>query len=121
MFTATLIATAFLGMFACVGAMTLSDKLKWRSASHALEVLAAIFSAYCIAAGAFLLVGWEDPFSGASSEQIASASTRGRGRGGIVILAIRFWPYVLIGLGAYMFYHALGMLRYWWKMSGRAT
>jgi len=58
-------------------------------------------SLYCVAAGLHLLSGWEDPISGADPEAVGNAASRGRGRGGIIILLIRFWPYALIVLGGW--------------------
>jgi len=56
---------------------------------------------YCVAAGVYLLVDWVDPVVNANTEY----TPHGRGSG-FIVLMIRFWPYVLIGLGGVVAYNA---------------
>jgi hypothetical protein len=105
MFTGQYIAIAFLTMFAAIGAFLLIEKRRWLLAERPVLLLGLVASGYCIAAGLFLLSGWQDPLGVASSLEVAHAATSHGGRGGVAILVIRFWPYVLIGLGSYCGYY----------------
>jgi hypothetical protein len=62
-------------------------------------------AAYCFVAGLFLLSGWSDPLAAADPAAMNEAASRSRGRGGIILIAISYWPYVLIGLGGYFAFH----------------
>ena len=112
MFTATTIMIAFVGMLASKAVLLLAVKYKWRGVLWAAGMGLIVSSGFCVAAGIFLLLGWQDPLAGASAVQLSKAAVRARGRGGILILAIRFWPFVLIGSGGFCFYHALIILWY---------
>jgi hypothetical protein len=80
--------------------------------AQALVVLVLIAGVFCVLAGVHLAVGWEDPLAHADPEAIGRASGHHGRRAGLFVLAIRFWPYVLIGLGGYMVYHvALGICK----------
>jgi hypothetical protein len=70
-------------------------------------------SLYCMVAGFFLSAGWQDPLAGADLNQTANLSARAIGRGGLVILAIRIWPYFLIGIGGFF---ALGNIVIIWRL-----
>ena len=67
-------------------------------------------SIYCLYAGIHLLVGWEDPFASADPAELGRAAAKTR-RGGLVVLVIRFWPYVLIVAGAYFGYNTAGIMQ----------
>ena len=56
---------------------------------------------YLIICGLYLLSGWVDPFASADPSQLGRAAAKSGGKGGIVILIIKFWPYILIGWGSY--------------------
>ena len=71
------------------------------SPATTIALLAAI---YCIAAGFHLQPGWHEMIAANPEESSGSGGNYGR-RGGIIILAILYWPYVLIGLGGYFGYH----------------
>jgi hypothetical protein len=104
MFSAQLITFFFIAMF--VGPIV-SQFLVKRGATTLAKTsmaLVCVASVYCLLAGLFLAAGWEDPFANASAAEVGHAAATHRGRGGIFILAIRLWPYVLIGLGGYMTY-----------------
>ena len=60
---------------------------------------------YLLFAGIYLLFGWVDPFSGVDLSENSRAVAQGRGRGGLVILIIKFWPYVLIFLSLYQLFY----------------
>ena len=68
-------------------------------------ITALITGLYVILAGIHLAGGWEDPLKNADPKTLGSVSARGGGKGGIVILAIKFWPYVLMGVGGYVVYN----------------
>jgi hypothetical protein len=55
---------------------------------------------YCISAGVHFLGGWVDPLSGMDARDRGVYSAKAGGRGGILLLAISLWPYVLIGFGS---------------------
>jgi hypothetical protein len=115
MFAAYPIAIAFVAMFAAAFPIEWLEKKGHDSIVRALLITSLISGTYCLAAGAHLLGGWQDPFAAAAPQELASASS-GR-RGGLIILMIRFWPYVLIGLGGYAMYNtALGL---WIRRSRR--
>jgi len=121
MFTGKIIAFAFLSVFGGILIAMLADKLKQKWLDSVGSSIILVASLYCVAAALFLWGGWQDPFASAniSTEQVAGA-THGR-RGGIVILAIRYWPYVLGGMGAYTAYLSGSILSYdlqsWWRKS----
>ena len=85
-----------------------------------VRALGLAASLYCVAAGLSLAVDWQDPFAAADPERLARASAPHGGRGGLVVFAIRFWPYVLIGLGGYFGYNNFAMLRFMPKDGGRS-
>lgn len=111
MFTATIIASSFIGMLAAVGLFSFFEKRGMLGAAKISAAIGLFAAAYCIAAGLFLLADWQDPFAVADPHEIAKASGTHGGRGGIVIFAIRFWPYVLIGFGGYFAYSYFIILR----------
>jgi hypothetical protein len=61
-------------------------------------------SIYSLVAGIFLLSGWQDPLAGADPFEIAKASIRGNRKGGIIILLIKYFPYVLVVAGCIFTY-----------------
>lgn len=101
MFTGGLIATAFIATFLSIFPIAWLEKRNYNVLVKTFLTIGLIASIYSILAGLNLLVGWEDPFVNVDPETIGKASAQSRGRGGLVILAIRFWPYVLIGAGGY--------------------
>lgn len=111
MFTAMVIAICFVVMIAAIGPFTFFDKRGLVGAAKASLVIGLLASLYCLAAGLFLLTDWQDPFATADPGQLARASATHGGKGGIVVFAIRFWPYVLIGLGGYFAYNSFAILR----------
>ena len=114
MFSGKIIAIAFVSMFASTELLALSEKLKQRWLETTGVVIGLTASLYCTAAAIFLWGDWQDPFAAANiaAEDLGNAAARGRGRGGIVLLAIKYWPYVLGGLGLYFAYNNFWLLRY---------
>ena len=117
MITAKIIAISFIGSFVIIWPMTyFQDKEKFEFLKICVTIL-IIFSAYNLIAGIYLLSGWEDPLSQASGQQQGRAAAR-RG-GGIILLAIKFWPYVLIGWAGYCFYNIATGWGYVYKIKGK--
>lgn len=109
MFSPWMIATSFIAMFASVLPLQYAIKNN-RHLLAKLTILIGLFlSIYCISAGAMLLQGWHDPFAMANPDQVRHAATSHGGRGGIIIFAIRYWPYLLIGIGGYFGFSYLSM------------
>ena len=52
-----------------------------------------------------------DPFAGGDPEASARGAATHGGKGGIVILAIKFWPYLLMLLSGFYAYISVGILR----------
>lgn len=112
MFSAQFITIFFAAMLLAVGALVLIQKRGWIAIEGIILAVGLGAAVYCVAAGVFLLSGWQDPFASASSQEVGQAAATHGGRGGVVILAIRFWPYVLMGLGSYFGYgYLLGLVR----------
>ena len=59
------------------------------------SVLSFICALYILFAGIYLISGW-DPFTGLSSTDLSIQSFRMKGKGWIVILVIKFLPYLMI-------------------------
>ena len=98
------IAIAFVAMLAANGLWVLFVKRRLRSGELAAVTIALLAAIYCIAAGFHLQPGWHEMIAANPEESSGSGGNYGR-RGGIIILAILYWPYVLIGLGGYFGYH----------------
>lgn len=90
--------------------MSFFENRSMARSSTVIMVLAAVGSLYCLAAGFFMLGSWQDPFATATSAELSRASVQGRGRGGVILLAIRYWPWALIAFGAYFGFHQLRIL-----------
>ena len=112
MFTAKIITISVLLSFAIIWAMNfLAYKEKLIRLFQIVVIISILTSLYNLLAGIYLLSGWEDPFAKASSEEIVNASARSGGKGGIIILIIKYWPYALIAWGGYTLYH----IRSWYS------
>lgn len=112
MFTAKLITTSVIVSFAIIGIMNfLAGREKSIKLFQLAVIISILASLYNLLAGIYLLSGWEDPLASASSEEIGKASARSGGKGGIVILLIKYWPYALIAWGGYTLYH----IRSWYS------
>jgi hypothetical protein len=119
MFTTRVIAWSFMTMFAVplLSSVCAGIDVQHQGTGALLKALWAIgFGAavYCIAAGLFLMVGWQDPLVAIAPEELARYSTMHRGKSSTIILAVRFWPYVLIGLGGYFSFASVANWG-WWK------
>ena len=112
MFTAKLISIGIAVSFASVFIMNyLQDKPSLIKIFQTSVIISIISGLYILGAGIFLLTGWEDPFINASAKEIGQASSRAGGKGGIVILIIKYWPYAMIAWALYSLYY----LRYWFQ------
>lgn len=121
LFDAKTIAIAFISMFASIWIIMMIQKLKWQRVEDLLTALGLVASLYCIVAAIFLWGDWHDPLATSefSAQELGKASASGRGRGGLLILAVRFWPYVLGGVGAYFAYNQALSLYYSYKAAKR--
>ena len=112
MFSAKVIATFFIASFLLVFVRAFFEN---RSNSILKFVLSIelITYFYLLIAGIYLLVGWVDPMVGAEVSDTSRAAASSRGRGGFVILIIKYWPHFLIGLSIFYFYYFIkgGWLR----------
>ena len=109
MFSWELIAAGFLATFLAIAPIDWLENRHFNTAVKIILLIGLVAAVYSIFAGIHLRVGWEDPLAGADPETVGRVT--GRRRGGIIILAIRFWPYVLIGVGGFF---AFRYLRQFW-------
>jgi len=93
------------------------EKRNMHGAAKLLMVAAVAASVYCILADVHLSSSWQDPFASATAEEVSRASVSGWGRGGILVLAMRYWPWVLIGIGAYFGYYQVQIARARWRQA----
>ena len=106
MFTAKIITTTVILSFVLVFLMNfLQSKPRLLKLFQLVVISSILVSLYNLIAGIHLLIGWEDPLINASGKELGEASARGRGRGGVFIVIIKFWPYVLIGYALYALYY----------------
>lgn len=115
MFTASYITVAFISMFVAIRPYSFLEKRGWIELVKITISIGLIASVYCLVAGLYLLMGWQDPLAPLSSEEISRAAVTHGGKGGIFLLAIRFWPYVLIGSGGYFSFVYLVILNRWFR------
>ena len=122
MFDAKVIAVCFIVMLVSASLGLVSLKIQTTKVKNVITawlIGTGLFaSVYCFVAGIVLLTGWQNPLTNADPHTIATVSIKGSGRGWIVILAIAFWPYILIGLGGYFAYLYQGMLLSFIKKRG---
>jgi hypothetical protein len=104
MFQASFIFIAVVTMVVIIHAVIAADKRGWDAAAKAAAVGGLVASLYCLAAGIFLLSGWDDPFAAADPAKLGKASMQHGRRGGIIVSVIRYWPYVLIAMGSFAGY-----------------
>jgi hypothetical protein len=114
LFSGKFVAFSFLGMIGATYLMSLSDRLR----SERLELFAVsltfALASYCAVAGALMIPGWHDPFATASNGELGRAAGTHGGRGGLVILAIRFLPWFLLLFCGYM---AVNAGRILWRIA----
>tara|TARA_B100001057_G_scaffold426813_1_gene451192 strand:- start:977 stop:1330 length:354 start_codon:yes stop_codon:yes gene_type:complete len=112
MFTAKIITTTVILSFVIVFLMNfLQDRPKLFKLFQLMVISSILVSLYNLIAGIYLLSGWEDPLVNATNEQIGQVSAKARGKGGLVIVIVKYWPYALIGYSLYALYY----LRYWYQ------
>lgn len=106
MFSASVVAIFFVGMFL---AIFLSEYFENRAlptiAAYAMT-LCSLCALYCLVAAVALAIGWESPLSNAAPEQIVQDAATHGGRGGLFILVIRFWPFVLGAISGYVGFYS---------------
>ena len=101
MFSAKIITITFLSSFFGIFIVEyLENKPKFKIILKTLLLIFIFFSIYNLIAGLNLWFGWEDPLSKATPEQMGRAGAR-RG-GGLLLLIISFWPYILTFASVYM-------------------
>lgn len=96
MFSSEVITFFFISIIASFHLLKLLDKFGAVALSKSILTFACISSIYCVIAGLFLLSGWQDPLSIASTEALANTSSRYKG---LFVVVIKYWPYFLIMLG----------------------
>ena len=74
---------------------------KIKSVERLFLLIELISTAILLLIGLDLLIGWTDPMSGAS----LADNPRAGGRGGFIILIIKYWPYCLIGWCLHSLYY----------------
>ena len=84
---------------------------RWIWFDNGVQFITLLCGLYCVSAGIYLLSGWVDPFAAVDGQELGKVAARGGGRSGIFILAIRFWPWVLIGLGGFFAWATAGVLK----------
>jgi len=101
MFSAKIIAITFLSSFFGIFIVEyLEKKNQFQKILKIILLIFIIFSIYNFIAGLSMSFGWEDPLSNITTEQQGRAAARRKG--GLVLLIISFWPYILTLAGAYM-------------------
>ncbi len=90
MFAGEIIAVAVVAMFASILPADWLEKKNLDKLATVFFVIGLIASIYSAITGIYLLVVLEDPLANADRETLGKA---------LIILAIKFWPYVLIGAG----------------------
>ena len=98
MFTSNLITISFIVMLGSIPIAEFSEKKGWKLILKFLGWVILISGLYCFLAGVSMVGDWVDPTANATSEQISEAAAYRKG--GIALLAIKFWPYILIILGS---------------------
>ena len=74
---------------------------KIKSVERLFLLIELISTAILLLIGLDLLIGWTDPMNGAS----LADNPRAGGRGGFIILIIKYWPYCLIGWCLHSLYY----------------
>jgi hypothetical protein len=76
-------------------------ELAWRR----LRTLTLLLGLYCLAAGLYWGIGWEDPFQGADPEEMSQVAAHPKK--GLALFVMRYWPWLLMLFGAYQGVKAL--------------
>jgi succinate dehydrogenase/fumarate reductase cytochrome b subunit len=76
----------------------LERKISYHQIFKIILLILLLFSIYNFFGGLRMIFDWEDPLANATPEQRGRASARRRG--GLVLLIIEYWPYVLTIFGA---------------------
>ncbi len=105
-----LLAGAFITMLLLPLAFEQARKLGGSYETAVWYTWAAV-SFFCFAAGLALVGDWHNPLANAEPATVARVAAKGKGGGGLILLTIAFWPYVLMGLGGYFGGNAVYILR----------
>lgn len=100
MFSGEIIAVAFIAVLVSANVLRFAEEIKWHLIVRAFTLILVIAGIYCFIAGAWMVGGWSDPLASMTAEEIDKVRPMSRGRGGILIVVIQFWPYVLMLTGA---------------------
>jgi hypothetical protein len=101
--------TFFISAFGVIILNFVEEKIKAsKKVLKCILIIALISSLYNAIAGMSMIFDWVDPLSKASPEQTGRAAAR-RG-GGLVLLLISFWPYILTVFGSFMSWAYLKLL-----------
>lgn len=92
----------FITMFVFVFLVQVKFIQRSKRLSKTLVGITFLGALLCIGIGLYMAIGWTDPFAGVDTTR---ASASHGGRGGIIVLLIRFWPYALIAYGLYAAYN----------------
>jgi hypothetical protein len=98
MFTASAISVAFGLLLLALLLVEHIQKRNWPRISLVLFITMLASGIYCLAAGIYLAVDWNDPMAGKDITTIAHYVHHPKGW--VIIAAVRVWPYVLIVAGA---------------------
>ncbi len=111
MFPPFIIGIAFVGLLASLlfSLKAFDLRVKKAGVGNIAFALCLVPPAICVLAGVDLLGGWVDPLLSADPADVGKVAARGRN--GLIIFAIKFWPYVLIGLGGYAGWQVLDLAR----------
>jgi hypothetical protein len=102
MFNGWIIFAAIVSVFAVAPLCLAAQKRRLTRLARALNAIGLVGAIYCVAAGIYLLIGWQDPFANADPMETAKAIHSPKA--GLIVLLIRFFPYALIALGVYTVY-----------------
>ena len=86
----------------------LADKQYWL-AFEGFNIIIFILSCYCLAASIDMISDWVDPLQELNSTTSSEANhTR---KGGLILLVISFWPYVLLASSAWFAWYSKNRLQ----------
>lgn len=116
MFSPIVIAVALVLMFVSIGIIESLEKREKVRLVRAVAFLGLLACIVSVGAGLDMVAGWTDPLRSVDPETVQQferrATARTRGRGGWIVLAIRYWPWFLIGAGGFF---GLGYGKILWR------
>lgn len=108
------LSSSFLAFVVCLSAAAVGmwfEGRRQRDAARLTCIIGVLAAIYCLSTGLLLITDWVDPFAAKTAAEMSSAAGSHGGRGGVVILILRYWPYVLSLAGAYFGYAYVRILR----------